>query len=105
MATSRAPDDLDGMSNLNIPGRRQPDDTGLDRSRDSSQESDGNPLNPYERLLAIERTRIERDTLAAVLEEQCEELTNYVLYRGRRSIVDNLTVGLDRRMEQLRQAH
>jgi hypothetical protein len=105
MTTSRAYDDLDGMPDLNLTVRRQQGDTRLGRSRHSSQESDPNPLNSEEISNAIERTQIERDTLAVVLEEQCEKLTNRVLTRGRRSIVNHITVGLARRMEQLRQAH
>ncbi|EFX66952.1 hypothetical protein DAPPUDRAFT_262284 [Daphnia pulex] len=66
-----------------------PNDTGLGGSHHSSRESVRAPLTPEERLIAIERTRIERDTLAAVLEEQCDELANYVINRGSRSIKEH----------------
>ncbi|EFX65328.1 hypothetical protein DAPPUDRAFT_333272 [Daphnia pulex] len=102
MATSES---ITGMPDLGgqVPGI--PNDTGLGGSHHSSRESVRVPLTPEERLIAIERTRIERDTLAAVLEEQCDELANYVINRGSRSIVNHLNVGLGRRMDQLRQAH
>ncbi|EFX76001.1 hypothetical protein DAPPUDRAFT_322830 [Daphnia pulex] len=98
MATSES---ITGMPDLGgqVPGI--PNDTGLGGSHHSSQESVRAPLTPEERLIAIERTRIERDTLAAVLEEQCDELANYVINRGSRSIVNHLNVGLGRRMDQL----
>nr|CAH0103284.1 unnamed protein product [Daphnia galeata] len=41
----------------------------------------------------------------AVLEQQCDELNEYVLNHGRRSIVNHLKGGLKRRMEELRIAH
>ncbi|EFX74895.1 hypothetical protein DAPPUDRAFT_323846 [Daphnia pulex] len=102
MATSES---ITGMPDLGgqVPGI--PNDTGLGGSHHSSRESVRVPLTPEERLIAIERTRIERDTLAAVLEEQCDELANYVINRGSRSIVNHLNVGLGRRMDQFRQAH
>ena len=56
-------------------------------------------------MQAVERTRIERDTLEAVLEDKCNELNEYVLNHGRRSIVNHLKGGVQRRMEQLRVAH
>ena len=40
----------------------------------------------------------------AVLEQQCDELNEYVLNHGRRSIVNHLKGGLKRRMEELRNA-
>ncbi len=102
MASSEVPTSMPDLTGQ-VPG--VPDDTGLGRSHHSSRESDRAPLTPEEKLIAVERTRIERDTLAVVLEEQCDELANYVINRGRRSIVNHLNVGIVRRIEQLRQAH
>jgi hypothetical protein len=88
MADDRASsDDLDRKPNLNIPEPLRLDDNGNGGSRHSSEETDEkNPGTPEERFQAVERTRIERNALEAVLEQQCDELNEYVLNRGRRSI-------------------
>ena len=105
-AADDSSDDLERMPNLGIPIPLRPDNNGSGGSRRSSEETyETNPATPEERLPAVERTRIERNTLEAVLEQQCDELNEYVLNHGRRSIVNHLKVGLKRRMEQLRIAH
>jgi hypothetical protein len=58
MATEGASDDLYGMPDLNILGRRQPDYIGIVRSHNSLQDSNLTPLTPEERLRAIEHTPI-----------------------------------------------
>ena len=99
-------DDLGRMPNLGIPIPLRPDDNGNGESHHSSEETyETAPGTPEERLQAVERTRIERDTLEAVLEDQCNELNEYVLNHGRRSIVTHLKGGVKRRTEQLRVAH
>jgi hypothetical protein len=87
MATSES---TTGMPDLGgqVPG--VPNDSGLGGSYQSSRESVRVPLTSEKRLIAVERTRNERDTLAQVLEEQCDELANYIINRGRRSIVNHL---------------
>ncbi len=68
-------DDLERMPNLGIPIPLRPDDNGNGGSRHSSEETyETNPATPEERLQAVERTWIERNTLEAVLEQQCDEL-------------------------------
>ena len=104
--SNRSSDDLGRMPNLGIPIPLRPDDNGNGESHHSSEETyETAPGTPEERLQAVERTRIERDTLEAVLEDQCNELNEYVLNHGRRSIVNHLKCGVKRRMEQLRVAH
>jgi hypothetical protein len=67
MATSES---TTGMPDLGgqVPG--VPNDTGLGGSYHSSRESVRVPLTPEERLIAVERTWIERDAIAGVLEKQ-----------------------------------
>ena len=71
-------DDLGRMPNLGIPIPLRPDDNWNGESHQSSEEiHETAPGTPEERLQAVERTRIERDTLEAVLEDQCDELNEY----------------------------
>jgi hypothetical protein len=98
--------DLERMPNLGIPIPLRPDDNGNGGIRHSLEETYETALGtPEERLQAVERTRFERNTLEAVLEDQCNELNEYVLNHGRLSIVNHLKGGVKRRMEQLRVAH
>jgi hypothetical protein len=97
-AADDSSDELDRMPNLNIPAPLRPNDNGDGGSCHSSEEAnEPAPGTPEERLQAVECTRIERNTLEAVLVEHCNELKGLG-----RSIVNHLKGGVKRRMEQLR---
>ena len=70
-------DIITGMPDLGMPPRRNVDDTGVGGSENSSY-VEPPPQSPAQNLRAIEFARIERDTLYAVLQEQCVEMENHV---------------------------
>ncbi|KZR97792.1 Uncharacterized protein APZ42_007132 [Daphnia magna] len=93
------------MPDIGIPIQRNRNYSGVVSQSGSSDSRSQTSRTREKRIKAIEAERVERDTLVAILDEQCREIEQLVNNRGRRSILKHLKTQIYSRLEQVRDAH